>query len=300
MSLGFKKRAEIDLVSGRQGIGIVSAVSGNTITLQETEYCAGPWAGSEGAKVAIFPSRDFQGVGTETPRSSLETGNFYTVESVDVDRGARTVKMTRTVDGAVAANDIIYFDGQRSQTGTWNIPVGIRDILQFTTGDLFGISAGAYSLWKPTTKAAVGPLTFALVQDHIVDAINKGLEEDLCLFINPIVWADLLNAETAVRQWNKKQNRYEVGGEEIAFYSQHGTVKIIPSMYVPETDGIYIAPDLWSRVGATDMTFNLPGRGDEFFLHLDDNAGYELRAYDNCAPFTEAPGKAVIATGITA
>jgi acetyl-CoA carboxylase biotin carboxylase subunit len=39
------------------------------------------------------------------------------------------------------------------------------------------------------------------------------------------------------------------------------------------------------------VTFNLPGRGDEFFLHVPDAAGFELRCYSNQALFSPCPGK---------
>ena len=60
-----------------------------------------------------------------------------------------------------------------------------------------------------------------------------------------------------------------------------------------------ISPKLWKRVGATDITFRLPDRGDEFFRHIEDAAGYELRAYSNQALFTKALAKSTIITGIT-
>jgi hypothetical protein len=46
------------------------------------------------------------------------------------------------------------------------------------------------------------------------------------------------------------------------------------------------------------MTFKLPGQQDEFFRHLSDAAGFELRLWSDQALFTYAPGRNVIVTGI--
>ena len=48
------------------------------------------------------------------------------------------------------------------------------------------------------------------------------------------------------------------------------------------------------RVGSSDITFKRPGRGDEFFRDLENNAGYELRTYSDQALFCSAPGKCTL------
>ena len=64
------------------------------------------------------------------------------------------------------------------------------------------------------------------------------------------------------------------------------------------TFGFMFAPKLWKRIGATDLTFRLPDRGDEFFLHLPQHAGYELRNYVSHALFTKAPAKSILLKNI--
>ena len=52
------------------------------------------------------------------------------------------------------------------------------------------------------------------------------------------------------------------------------------------------------RVGSSDITFKRPGRGDEFFRDLENNAGYELRVYCDQALFSQAPGKMTLISNI--
>ena len=188
--------------------------------------------------------------------------------------------------------------------GKWNIPVGIHDILAFQGGpaagakNLFGIDTAAYSLWGASTHACEteGELTYADVSQAIVKAVGKGLEDDLVLYCSTRSYAQLIEAQIGVHRWNNNSGpaTYDIGSDHIKFYSQNGMITIKSSIYIKQDFAYLIAPELWLRVGATDMTFNLPGRGDEFFRHLENAAGYELRAYDNSAPFTEAPGKGVL------
>jgi hypothetical protein len=52
------------------------------------------------------------------------------------------------------------------------------------------------------------------------------------------------------------------------------------------------------RLGAQDVSFKTPGREDEIFLHLPDNAGFELRNYTDQQIFIETPARTVKITTI--
>ena len=152
-------------------------------------------------------------------------------------------------------------------------------------------------------------LTSEQITDAIAEVVAKGLDEDLKMYVSPKTWADLVQAEdkfttttntVASRVFYDGNQPAEkvVGSTGISFVTQSGKISVVPSNFVKESHGIMIAPRLWKRVGATDLTFRLPDRGDEFFLHLTEKAGYELRAYVNHALFTKAPAKSILVTGI--
>ena len=312
MTIAFRKRQEIDIANGRQGIGIVGAVTTDgspaVVTITDASWVPGVWAGAEGAEIAFGPAPSATvtlGDGAATLKE-MDGDKYFTVASVDMGTKKITLDRDTASSAGIEADDAIYFRYQRVEDdGKWNIPLSISDILASSDADtddsLFGIPMSASSLWKPNKydRAADGKdITFEdIMKNAVILALSKGLEEDLCMFVSPKLWATLVNAEVGKREWNSRSYKVEVGPEEIQFYSQHGTVKIIASLYIPDGKAFLIAPDLWLRIGATDMTFNLPGRGDEFFLNLESSAAIELRAYDNTALFTEAPGKSVLLTG---
>jgi hypothetical protein len=135
-------------------------------------------------------------------------------------------------------------------------------------------------------------MSLARTNDLVAQLVGRGLDENLNLYVNPLVWSQIVTDEAAARNLApRRAPTYEVGAEGIKFYSQAGTITIKPSIFVKRGDGFLISPSQWMRVGATDVTFRLPDRGDEFFLHIPTKAGYELRAYSNQAMFTKAPSR---------
>lgn len=292
-----RKRNEIDFLYGQQALGKVdsSHETNKTLTLYATHFAPGVWAGQEGAKILVF---------SQVTSTATLLDQVYTISKVDIENRTLTVTgTTADLGGDGAADHHIYFLGQRASAtdSGHNVFKGIHSLLAATSGTVLNINVASFSLWKSNQYAQGGDLTFAGVNGAVAAANGKGLDEDVSLYINPGVWADLLDDEVAVRQHMTAGGRgaFRVGAEGIEFFSQNGTIMIKSSRYVKKGFGYLISPRLWKRVGATDLTFRLPDRGDEFFRHIEDAAGYELRAYSNQAMFTKALAKSTLITGIT-
>lgn len=168
-------------------------------------------------------------------------------------------------------------------------------------GNVVDASSAAGAL--DASAATGGRLSFDLLANQIATASAKGLDENLILYLNPHIWTDLIlqEVDTATAS-NRSQQRtgadaksgYDIGGTSVRYHTANGVVEIKPSNYVKQGFGFMFAPKLWKRIGATDLTFRLPDRGDEFFLHLPEHAGYELRNYVSHALFTKAPAKSIL------
>lgn len=275
------RRVEVGLFYGGVGIGEVGALpGGNVIEILEAEWAPGIWAGSEKMKVDVY---DVTGV---TFRGTAE------VASVDMD--ARTITVV-ALPGGTAVTDKIYFKSAKDKEAA-----GVHKILT-NTGVLFGIDAAQYNLWKGNTLDIGGnPLSFALVQDAIARAVEKGLDTEVSVFVNPRTWSDLLTEQSALRQYDSsyKTSVAEAGHEEISFYGQNGKVTIIPSIFVKEGYAYVLCLDEMLRLGSTDVTFKRPDQGDTFFRELEEHAGYELRAYSDQALLCFSPGKNTLIKGI--
>jgi hypothetical protein len=282
-----RKRLEIDLLYGQVGLGVISNVSTNVFTIDTPEFAPGIWAGMEGASVNAW----------QAAWAGMRV-NAATITAVDLE--ARTVTVD-TAPTSTAATDILIFEGQVTAGPAYNTMAGIHKIMT-NAGSLFGIDAATYSLWK-ANAFAISPsanLSFEAVQKLIARAVGKGADTELVLYVNPSTWATLLSDQAGLRRHGdpNKSTKYTLGSENIEFYSQVGKVTIKASIYVKEGYAYLLSPPKFHRIGATDITFRLPDRGDEFFFHLDNRAGYALRTYSNQAVFSECPGVCGYLSGI--
>jgi hypothetical protein len=290
MWLSSKKRLEIDLFYGQSELSKVDGTTTSPITLKAADFAPGVWAGMEGAKLEIFSAN----LGTQ--RSNGAGVTTFTVSSVDIDN--KQIVVT-PVPSVLVDSDRIFFLGQYDYAGaTHNVFKGLHTILT-NTGSIFGIDASTYSLWKANSQSAASAVpSFDIIQQLEAKCVGKGLDTNVCLYVNPKIWAKLLTDQAALRRHGdpNKRSVYEIGSETLVFYGQAGLIEIEPSIYVKEGFSYMISDPLFSRVGATDITFRLQDRGDEFFRHVDAKAAYELRNYSNQAMFCEAIGKNGILT----
>jgi hypothetical protein len=273
------KKLEIELLYGGVGYGVVASISSNTISIVTAEWAPGIWAGAKNLPLEI--------------RSSSGTLRG-TANVVSVNMDARTVTVDLMPAGVVAT-DVLWHKGAYD-----NEFAGIHQILT-NTGTLFNINAAQYDLFTGNTvSAANGPLSFALIQDAIARGVEKGLDSDVVVLVNPRSWADLLTEQAAMRMYDQsyRASVSESGSQEITFHGQNGKVEIVPSIYVKSGKAYVLAMDDFMRVGSTDITFRRPGQGDDFFRELENNAGYELRAYTDQAVFCMAPGRSTLITDI--
>ena len=275
------RRVEVGLFYGGVGIAEVGALpGGNVFEVLEAEWAPGIWAGSEAMKI------DFYDATSTTLRGTAQVTN------IDMDTREVTVD---ALPGGVVVTDKIYFKGAQGKEA-----VGIHKILT-NSGVLFGIDASAFNLWKGNEiDLGSNPLSFARVQDAIARAVEKGLDSDVCVFVNPRTWSDLLTEQSALRQYDSsyKVSVAEAGHQEITFYGQNGKVEIIPSIYCKEGFAYVLCMEELLRIGSTDITFRRPDQGDTFFRELENAAGYELRAYSDQALLCYAPGKNTLIKGI--
>lgn len=275
------RRLEVGMFYGGVGIGEVGALpGGNDIQILTAEWAPGVWAGSESMKIDVYDST------STTLRGTAQVSN--------IDMDTRTITVD-AIPGGTVVTDKLYFKGAQGKEA-----IGIHGIL-VNTGSLFGINASSFNLWKGNEIDLGGnPLSFARVQDAIARAVEKGLDSNVMVFVNPRTWSDLLTEQAALRQYDSsyKVSVAEAGHQEITFYAQNGKVEIIPSIYCKEGFSYVLCTEELLRIGSTDITFRRPDQGDTFFRELENAAGYELRSYSDQALFCYAPGKNTLIKGI--
>ncbi len=279
MMRSIAKKLEIEMLYGGVGYGTIATVTGTALVVSAASWAPGIWAGAINMPLDIYSAAG-------ALRGSANV--------TSVDMNTNTVNVDILPAGTVAT-DVLWHKGAHG-----NEFAGINQILT-NTGTLFNINAATYDLFKGNTvSAAGGPLSFALIQDAIARGVEKGLDSDVCVLVNPRSWADLLTEQAALRMYDQsyRASVSESGSQEITFHGQNGKVEIVPTIYVKAGEAYVLAMEDFMRVGSTDITFRRPGQGDNFFRELENNAGYELRAYTDQAVFCMAPGRSTLITDI--
>lgn len=280
------KKLEIEMLYGQVGyatLDAVVAIAGTVLQIPDSEWAPGIWAGGEGMPIEI---RDSTGATVKTAANT---------KIVSVDFSTRQITIAPGLALATASGDVIWHGGDVSSAYGNEFP-GIHKIVT-NTGVLFGINATTYSLFRGNSyDALAGPLSFAKVQEAISKAVEKGLDNDVLVIVNPLTWTDLLNDQAALRMQDSSYStaKSEQGSKELCFYGQAGKIEIVPSMYCKQGFSYVITPDEFMRIGSTDVTFQRPGKEGEFFRDMDNSAGYELRCYCDQSLFCSAPAKNVL------
>jgi hypothetical protein len=284
-----RKRIEALSMHGGQGVGTISgspSVSTNAVvTISSATWAPFIWAGNENMEVDAYNGGSL--VNTNAP-----------LKLVTSDPVARTVTVSgnSTDLSALANGNVLYFRGNKGSEMT-----GVHGILA-NTGSLFNIDAAVYSMWKGTQYAPTsGALTFQKLKKAIAISVSRGLDEDLDLIVHPSTWDDLNSDILALRRTDSKDTKkVEIGSEEIVYKSQNGSTRVIASGFQKEgvAFGLCSPKSYWKRIGAADVTFNMPGMGDQMFFHLPNNAGVEFRAYTHQAIVCLAPAKQILISNI--
>lgn len=278
------KKLEIELLYGQEGYATVASVLGLVITITSAQWAPGIFAGAENMPIEIVSA------------GGVSRGNAV-VTAVSLENKTITVDV---MPGGVVATDVIYHKGARNKEFA-----GVHKILA-NTGSLFGIDASQYNLWKGSQfdASAGGPsvlMSFSIIEQAISKGIEKGLDRDVTVMVNPGHWDDLITEQAAKRLYDSSYSaaQMENGAKALKFHGQNGIISIVPSIYIKEGFAYVMCMEDWVRVGSTDVTFKRPGQaGDNFFRDLENAAGYELRCYTDQALFCSKPGRSILISGL--
>lgn len=278
-------RLELSLLYGRDGLGVVSDNTSGVLTISAATWATGIWAsGMKGAILEAF---------TTVAASATQHNADLTISSISVAN--KTVTVTGT-SSAVVANDVLYFKGARTTTG-YNECAGLYRILTNTT-TLFNIDAAAYELWKSQSYAVNGNMSLTAIMNAGAVGMSFGLEKAL-LMCAPEKFAQLASDEAALRRYVQDTPNAKRGVKGVSFMLGSVDVEILPHPLVKQGHSLMLPEDAVHRVGATDVTFSLPGSGEAMQVHVTDSTAIELRSMSDQGIYIDTPAQAVLLTGIT-
>jgi hypothetical protein len=304
-----EKRLEIAMLYGNDHIASSSTQSVTIsssmlpLVIDTDEWATGIWTGMENANVVFVKASD---------NTAVDSLRSFKVAEVDVDTRtvyfaagtAGTPGTLTTLETAVEAYGCnIHFYGSCSgSAGTFAYAemAGLKKILT-NTGSLFGIDAAVYDLWRGNSVTTSGQWTMAKALSAVSKAVQRGLDEDVVMLVNPSTWADLASNLAALRRFDGSysKGKNSNGSKEIEYYGQNGMIKIVSYNIVKEGDCFIFPVSKCLRIGARELGLNDPTRqAEEIFFTIPGKAGVGVRAYTNQAIFLEAPAQAVYVSGI--
>lgn len=295
------KRLEICVLYGSSPTGIGQIPQGgtqsngsgvSTIILDASQWATGIWVGSENALVDVYHGS-----------TKINTSAAMRVTSVNPD--TYTLVLTETdapTDTSAAAIDT-YCDSNADAflvfTGSFgNEMIGLDAAVVDSSSDLWNIPSNTYTLWHGNSySAGSANLTMGKLQSAIQKAVQKGLDGDVNVVVNPATWATLNTDLAALRRFVEDSTEGELGVESIKYLYSGGKMDIVSYNLCKEGECFVFPKKGVNRIGAADVGFKLPG-GDNGFLHVPDKMGYEFRLFSSQAFFTPFVAKLVKITNI--
>lgn len=278
-------RLELSLLYGRDGIGKVSTNTSGVLVLTDASWATGIWG--SGLKDAVLEA--WTGV---TATETQHNGDL-TISAVGIS--AKSVTVTGT-SSAVVANDILYFKSARTATA-YNECAGIFRVLT-NAGTLFNIDAATQQLWAANSYAVSGNLSLTAIMQAAAIAVSFGLEKAI-LLCAPEKFAQLASDEAALRRYVQDTPQAKRGVKGLTFLMGSVDVEVLPHPMIKQGEAFLLSEDSFNRVGATDITFGMPGSGSPMEVHVTDSTALEFRSMSDQAIFSEMPAQNVLLTGIT-
>lgn len=274
------RKLEMSLLYGSVGIGTVSSLSSQDIVLTAASFADGLFIGAEGMSIDVYQS----------DKTTVRQAGLV-ISAVNPATYTLTVVGTTT---GIVSTDVVFVAGSNGKEC-----YGL-DAIATNTGEMFGINASSYSLWKSSSYACgSAALTMTKVLSGAAQAIARGgLARDAVLLVHPSSWNNLNADQAALRQYSDDKNSAVNGFEKIVYRGPNGKIEVVSHPMVKRGEAFLIDPKSFKRVGSQDISSQTPGKSDEIFLHSNTLSAYILRTYSNQAILCEKPAQIVKFTGI--
>ena len=295
LTQSMSKFIEIELMWGSSAHGTLGESTVHTgsstvgsITIDLAEWSAGIWSGMENINIDVYNA----GALVNTNAPIVVTAVSVSTRVITVSGNSTDIAAINTLNATPLQLFPYLAFGQEMQ--------GFYNILS-NTGTLFNINAATYALWQSNTYSALSTaLNFGKVQSAVALPTSRGLMEDVCVFVNPTTYSNLITSQAGARRYDSswKKAELENGTESLSFYGPNGKIEIVSHLFMKQGYAFILPLKRCQRTGATDLTFTLPGMPGEFFLQLPGYTAYELRCYTLQAAFLNSPAKACLITAI--
>ena len=252
------------------------------LNITRATWAAGLWAAQINGLVDIYQS---DGI-------TIRESNV-TVTAADQSKCRLT--LTKAASSVLpVAGDIILMAGSFAKSC-----YGLQAIAE-NTGALFGISAATYPSWKCLTySAGTAGLTRAKILGMAAQLYPNGGREGGKLFVSGTAFADLAEEADALQRFTGNTDEIKRQGVTgLEYKSPIGNIIVQVHGKMKQGHGLYLANGIFQRVGASEITTNLPGTNRFFYAELTASSGSQVGVFTNQAPFLSVPYQCAQITAI--
>lgn len=297
MQMSSANRIEASMLHGQRGYGTVESATDNGDGTCNVGFTAATWA--PGLWQAL-------GEGSTWDSFTSTTKNNGTAVLVlqSITQSTRTVKFTfsGTLATEVAAGDVFFPEGANAGAGTHNDMPGLLAQASNTSGTSLGLSAATYSNWAGNTYDFAGPLSLEGVEDFLSQLRDRGAEGMLSVLLPNKGYSVLHSQVNQLRQIDQSYSaeKAKIGQKAIGYASPEvGDIEFINHPFMKRGELAVLPLEECSRVGSSDITFEIPGMKEKFFRMLDGYNAVELANFTDQAVIDCKPNHSGVGTGIT-
>lgn len=128
--------------------------------------------------------------------------------------------------------------------------------------------------------------------------MSYGLEQGL-LLCAPEKFAQLGVDEASLRRYVNDTKNTKRGVKGVDFMLGPVDIEVMAHPFVKQGTPILVPSKHVHRVGATDITFGMPGSDEPMEVHVTDTTALEIRSMSDQGIYIERPAHAVRFTGVT-
>ncbi len=288
MKASLLKMAEIEMLHGRTGVGVISGNPAvNTVPAPDeadiiftaASWAPGVWGGMEGAKLEV-----------RSGATKINANGDLTLVAVNFDTKTITVSGDNTDLTDLADGYLVFFKGAYA-----NGQYGIKYQLD-TAGSVFGVSNSTYALRKSPEVTVSGALTMKAVLDGRAKAVAKaGLDEDCVLLVSSATFENLnvdLGALASIDQ-RYSEKEQAAGTQGVVYHGQGGKIRVVAHPMMMEGDAFMLPERGMKKIGSTDITFKDIDGSEEAWKHLEGYHAYQLTGRFSFQVLIYEPGTCV-------
>lgn len=263
-----------------------------TLTMVPGSFAAGIFQGRKGLALEFYNLAGTTQIAStqEVYIDSVDSANY----KITVTGSTGTIAAIDTYLGST--NCKIYIKNAHSAS-----MLGFDRLITATTGTIFGVDVATEDMWRGNVYPVGGALTYAKLMEALSLPIDRGLNEDVDVYVPTKAWMKLMVDQAALRRYdaNYTTKEFKNGAKAISFEGPNGNVNIHLHTMVKQSEIFIIPSGCVKRPGSTDWSFDYSGSGEDFFFPIHNMNGQEVRLFTNQAVVIEKPSYACKLTGIT-